>query len=401
VRRPNISVEAFIAAFFERHVDMDYNRVVRFRGEDGAATIKDLRNRLIIENYSIGLDFPNTVLFAGLDAHLRRHDEAVIAQTQTDLAYDGSGDGSLRTWLEAVTGKVDDHDLRVMKHFIWQVKRKLAGHLVTYHMMPVIYGKSGAGKSVAVDALLKPLKRITAKRDFTVFEDDRKWSVFHRYFVIVFDEMAKAARTDVNSMKSIISSDDVSYRLLATHEEAVGRNVATFIGTSNDPISDIVLDPTSARRFWQITSQPLVDWKAVNAINALSIWRSVDEAQENAPIKDTWEDVARVQSSSFRHKTPVEIWFDQHCDVDATSELRASFLYGKFKDWSEKNRLGGLISSIKFSKDLQTIDDVKKRIDKKGTLYNVRWTDTAKDERVAGDVIVLDPMAKVKAAKND
>ena len=62
-------------------------------------------------------------------------------------------------------------DIAVVKHFVWQVKRKLIGLPVDHHIMPILFGKSGGGKSVAIHKLVEPLKELTLETNMSVFQD--------------------------------------------------------------------------------------------------------------------------------------------------------------------------------------------------------------------------------------
>ncbi|UEM23096.1 hypothetical protein JL100_010245 [Skermanella mucosa] len=63
-------------------------------------------------------------------------------------------------FLQAVLADYDqDHHLvkAVLQHFIWQVGRKIRGMTVGNHMMPVIIGQQGGGKTEMVKRFLSPL----------------------------------------------------------------------------------------------------------------------------------------------------------------------------------------------------------------------------------------------------
>jgi hypothetical protein len=78
-------------------------------------------------------------------------------------------DGHVRALVRALTGKEDPVDVAVMKHFVWQVKRKLNEMAVEDHLMVILYCAQRVGKSEAI-----------------------------RMF---FDEMAKAQKTDMEAFK--------------------------------------------------------------------------------------------------------------------------------------------------------------------------------------------------------
>jgi predicted P-loop ATPase len=380
----------FVTHFCRVHAKISYDRTLTLKGRP--SNLKLLRGALALDNAQYELKHPEHVLAAALDKYLDEIDRAVVDDYVKRVAFCGSADDTqLRNWLRAVTGQVDDLDVATLKHFIWQVKRKMSNLPVEYHMMPVLTGRTGSGKSVAVERLVAPLKELVESgRDFSMFEDSREWHTFHRMYVVVFDEMSKAGKTDVDSMKKTITASNVSYRELGTHNTVNGTQVSTFIGTSNNHISEVIFDPTSARRFWQIQSQELVDWQAINDIDYLGIWQSVDEAQAASPVRPYWAAIQQVQHDEFRQKTPIEEWFAETYKVSASKTTKAGDAYQAFRGWAEVNNLGKQISSTKFARELQKIDGVQKEKHTDANYYNIEKQDGA-----------VNPLKKVEGPQGD
>ena len=139
--------------------------------------------------------------------HLWKREQAriFILSLRDHLSFVEAKEDRLADWVRAATGAVSPLDLAVMRHFIWQVKRKLLGLPVEHHMMPILYGRTGGGKSVAVHKLLEPVKEVTLCRDMSVFSDSFGRRQFARNFVMFFDEMEKCCGVDVNALKNIIT----------------------------------------------------------------------------------------------------------------------------------------------------------------------------------------------------
>src|SRR5690606_26547916 len=121
---------------------------------------------------------------------------------------------------------------------------------------------------------------ITKPASMDCLSDSREMAMLGKYFVIFFDEMAHVDRLDVNHLKNKITTDEITYRVLGTNDHAVIKNVATFIGCSNNDIQDMVRDPTSARRYWQMETQSKdamkVMWEELNDAEMSLIWKIVD-----------------------------------------------------------------------------------------------------------------------------
>jgi hypothetical protein len=82
--------------------------------------------------------------------------------------------------------------IAVHQKFMWQIKRKVLGLPVTNHLMPVILGPQGKGKSTFVSKLVEPLKELTLEVDFKMIEDERNVEMWSSY-ILFLDEMGYAS----------------------------------------------------------------------------------------------------------------------------------------------------------------------------------------------------------------
>ena len=210
--------------------------------------------------------------------------------------------------LIAVTGKADPIEVGIMKHFLWQVKRKMWEQPVENHIMPVFVGKSGCGKSHAISRMLSPIKDITyMDGDFKKLVDSRESFALIHNFVYFMDEMSKADKADVETIKNKITSPIIQYRKLGTNANETGPNNATFIGASNLDLEYVIKDTTSVRRFYQLTTLDKMNWEAINSFDFLQMWRSIDEARDITYIKEFWDDLVIAQQK-FKTKSLVELF---------------------------------------------------------------------------------------------
>jgi hypothetical protein len=275
----------------------------------------------------------------------------------------------IERWVEAVTGERNPHDIAVMTHFIWQVKRKLHGMPVEWHIMPILFGPTGSGKTEAVRALLAPIRELTdCPQDMQVLGDSREGFIFAKYYVVFFDELARADRVDVSALKNKITCDTISYRVLGTNTKVTNPNVATFIGASNHFVDTIIQDPTSARRFWQIETQARVDWHTVNTLDYVGMWQSVSH-EEAAPILPHIDEIRNIQETELRSKGVVEQWLESVGAVwgekaaDAPG-LMSNGLYQDFILWCEGQRMRSVPTQTAFGRELSRLGIVKKRLNK-------------------------------------
>jgi hypothetical protein len=284
---------------------------------------------------------------------LLEQDATTVTQYQRLVAFDSlAPNDQLGRWVMAVTGQTMPMDVAVMGHFVWQVKRKLMGLPVVWHMMPIVYGESGSGKSQAIQRLLSPINELTvAPQDMGVFGDSREARIFTRSYVAFFDEMAKSEKVDVGALKNKISCDTVTYRALYSNYQTTQNNTCTFIGATNHPIQNLIYDPTSARRFWQINSLVRCDWDAINDIDYSAIWTSIDEAADS-PIVPFLDQVMSVQKQELRAKSLVEQWLMGRMAKDEGARMRGNDAYDLFKTWCHWQGMSGVGTNLRFLGDL-------------------------------------------------
>lgn len=250
-----------------------------------------------------------------------------------------SDDSELRRFLVASCGADDELDVAVLKHFIWQVKRKLLGLGVEHHVMPVFSGATGSGKTVAIQRLLEPVRALVrCPPDLTCLNDERQSTVFQKAFVLFFDEMAHAQRVDVDKLKNKITAPTVMYRPMRTNRVDTIPNNATLIGAANKGVIDLIFDPTSARRFWQFNTLDRMDWETINSVDASKIWAcvAVDGA---APVKEVIGEVQARQNEHLRNRDYVEQFIQEDFVRDGASQIAAGALYEDFKNWCEGQSL--------------------------------------------------------------
>lgn len=261
-------------------------------------------------------------------------------------------------FVEAVTGMQNPLDISVMRHWIWQVKRKFKRLDTKHHIMPIFYGKTRSGKTTAIEKLLEPIKQLTMIAELAMVNDSRNDFNLIEKLVIFFDELGKAEKVVVSNLKQKITSSNITYRRLGTNQNMNGFNLCSFIGATNEPVIDAIVDPTSARRFYEMKTLDKCNWKLINSINFLQIWQSVDESEETAPIEQHLFELSEAQED-IRSKDYVEEFVHEYGlqpKVDSDFKFASTMeLYLKLKDWLDTQNKGMYIPSIsKFSRRLRT-----------------------------------------------
>lgn len=177
--------------------------------------------------------------------------------------------------------------------------------------------------------------------------------------------------------------------MLGVQKLQTGTNNATFIGASNKQVKEIIVDPTGMRRFYQLDCLPQMNWTALEQIDFLAMWTSVDEKAESPLLGQ----LAQVQArqGEIRAKDSVEDFFERRC-VQRDQWIKATALYGHYvEDLKYQGRDRMAFSLTKFGERMKELAGEEntgwKRSD--GIKYRVtvqRW-ETALDAMVGAAAV--------------
>jgi energy-coupling factor transporter ATP-binding protein EcfA2 len=309
-------------------------------------TVKDVMDRLIIlnsdvpknERFSVGA-IQSSLDQIVLEEKLRRLEDirqhihsTKITESKRQQIFrelvdlmDCAGDGCAFTAEECAL---------LLRKFIWQVKRKLANLQVTNHLMVVLVGEQGGGKSEFVNALTTPVRDVSTNTNLADITSEKMIQLFDNY-VGVIDELDKADRANVETLKRTITDTYVSRRPMRSNSSINIKQNMTLIGTSNRDIQEAIIDETGNRRFAQIDiigrSHPSSKafWRLVNAFDWVGLWRAVDETlpDPTAPIQQRINEVQAAQ----RNQSLIELW------VESMQEAKNDILINK--QWYPTDRL--------------------------------------------------------------
>lgn len=231
-----------------------------------------------------------------------------------------------------------DYVAALLYHHIWMTKRRMAGVSITHHTMPIFYGTQGSGKSFFVDIFTRPLDELTAPSTWKDVLGKKEHDLYKNYFVLFLDEMVGTGGTDIDAMKTFLTSKYQTGRPLYTNSTEQIEINPTVIATTNQPIRDLVRDPTGNRRFAEIeygTNQFPIPYKnpEFNKINWLDMWRSVDPTCESIFIRD--ENLYKLVFNGIMceksYRSPFEQFMNErYCQITTHHEYSADALYEYF-----------------------------------------------------------------------
>lgn len=299
--------ELFFQEWMKRNeVTMDYRGNFKILGEE--KKIDFVSARLYLDANSSSKTYGTNHVKAALK--IWQQDKKAELQRELISVVQGyEPNEELEKFVTALTDENISLSISIMKHWIWQVKRKMLRIPVHNHMMIVITGPQASGKSRAVAALTKPIHLLTASKDVPSLCDSKQYPMFEDHFVIVCDEMARADAADINHLKTVITSDELLTRKYYSQDQAYIRNNCTIIGTSNTMLEGILSDSTGMRRFFEIRSKKVCDWDAINSIDYVKLWKSVDVNEKNYLVGN--ESALSEAQEIYRKRTDFEEWIRQ------------------------------------------------------------------------------------------
>lgn len=287
--------------------------------------------------------------------------------------YKESARAEMAKWLKAITRREDEKDLAVMMHFIWQTVRKLHNKPVTHHIMNVLVGKQGGGKSMAVLRLLEPLGPLVAHGQGVDFVEssEKAYPLLSKHYVCFLDELARAQRTDINKLKSVITNPSLTYRGYHTQDYITVPNNCTFIANCNEDLPTLLPDNTGMRRFYTTRTidgaalpyeeRVATIYNVINNINYEMIWRGVDPNDDVPPIQPYLDEIIKDQEQ-LRSKDIIEHFLeDAGVVVDAAAETKGSELYDLYKAYVIKNGVRNTSPSPFFYRRIESLGITRKQ----------------------------------------
>jgi Virulence-associated protein E len=233
----------------------------------------------------------------------------------------------------------------VLKKFIWQTKRKMSGLPVTDHLMPVILGPQGVGKSTFVNKFIGPLKELSLEVNFEMIEDERNIEIWNSY-ILFLDEMGYASKANVDTIKHVITATHLARRPMRTNSKTAVAQNATFIGCSNKTLPQLIKDPTGMRRFVGLHFSNNPSRAVMNETEYASLWQSVDPTAADPMLP--FIEYLRTKQEEDREKGRVEEWLEQFdpnapsprgeyglrfSDVLKNGKISASELFLIYSEW--------------------------------------------------------------------
>lgn len=340
-----------------------------------------MQKKLIKASKLLGLGFREREIELALEDWVERKKAELKSMMVADIVYTEYDQTVINDEWNKLVNIITDvnkpHTRVILEHFIWQVKRKLFGKKVTDHMMPVLLGNQGIGKSTLIQMISAPVKDFTASTDFKAITDARSITLWDN-LILIFDEMGNSTNANIEDIKRRITEDTFSQRIMHTNINSMIVNNATFFGSTNRDLSRLIVDDTGMRRFYQIDCKDKFDWEVMSTVSFDLLWKSVNE-HKPSKLKDDlklFEEIREIQNSK-RHIPLVEQFLLQLKKGDY--KITALQLYKDFAAFELQHTPKNEMNSTRFGKELM---DIYKRIpgleitkgrNSTGNIYNITY----------------------------
>lgn len=213
----------------------------------------------------------------------------------------------------------------IMKHWAWQVKRKVWNKEVINHIWVNLYGGTGIGKTTMLKKHTKPLDDFVSTTTISkLFEDTKEIKRLTENYVLIFDELALNVEGEASgslsgdqkaTLKSMLTGEKLDARVYGTQQQSKRKITFSCISSANEHLYDIIFDATSMRRFYELhcTAEKPESYDEINKYldNSYVFWRSIDENLE----KGYWDvhdeigqRITKEQSEYYPTRTTTSLW---------------------------------------------------------------------------------------------
>lgn len=216
----------------------------------------------------------------------------------------------------------------LMKHWGWQVKRKLLGRKVRFHIWINFYGAAGTGKTTFIIKMTSPMEDVTSTTTISkLFDDTREIKRLTENLVLYFDELAlnvdgeESGKLNADQkaiLKSIVTGDTLDARVYGTQNQAKKKITFSCISSANNHLYDIIYDETTMRRFFEFhcTAERVKDFSDINKAldNSSYFWQGIDENLDDGyfnPDSPLFEEISAIQRSYYPTKSSVYEWMKE------------------------------------------------------------------------------------------
>lgn len=301
--------------------------------------------------------------------------QAGLATVVESVKYDEKYVDAGERWLKAMYNYFkpkESYEIfsTLMKHWAWQVKRKMNDRPVKYHIWINFFGAAGLGKTTALNKIAAPITDFTSTTSIAkLFDDTREIKRLTENFILIFDEMAVNVESEASGgrltadqkaiLKSIITGEKMDARIYGTQDQAKRKITFSCISSANEHLYDVIYDETTMRRFFDFncTGTRPASFDEINKYldNSIYFWRSIDENLDDGyfcPDNEVGRQITQIQSMYYPTKTTTKMWADAVNLRVGKTKLESAFRF--YSNWCKETGNKGKALQY-FARDIQHI----------------------------------------------
>ena len=243
--------------------------------------------------------------------------------------------------------------ISLMKHFLWQVKRRILERKTYNDIMICFYGKQGVGKSFLMNAIFGNIldSFYNASISLDNLMDERWTRALNTQYLMNIEEMDAGKLGNISGkhlalIKKVITGSEATYRPMGTNTTEVIKIKASFISNANFHFYDIINDESGMRRFFEfrvgIEEGKRLDYAEVAWLkeNAAKMYSSINENLERG-YWDTNSTVGikidNIQKSYIKKPAHIE-FFENRCkfvdDMNYKNCISHNEIYSEYVRYS-------------------------------------------------------------------
>lgn len=344
----------------------------------GVSTYKDLdnlRTAIMTDIYNGAGRYQVDAIKSTLQTMAMNGYQSGLAILVDNLKYDEKYVSAGERWLKAVYEyfkPTESYEIftTLMKHWAWQVKRKMNDKPVKNHIWLNFYGAAGLGKTTALNKICSPFTDFTSTTSIAkLFDDTREIKRLTENFILIFDEMAVNVESEASgghltadqksTLKSIVTGEKIDARIYTTQDQAKRKITFSCISSANEHLYDVIYDETTMRRFFDFncTGKRPKSFDEINRYldNSIYFWKSIDENLDDgyfSPTTEIGKQIENIQNMYYPTKTTTKMWADAVNLRIGKTKLESAFRF--YTNWCKETGNKGKALQY-FARDIQHI----------------------------------------------
>lgn len=242
----------------------------------------------------------------------------------------------------------------MMKHFCWQIKRKMMDLSTQNDILLSFHGSQGIGKSFLFNNIFSTVLNdfYTPGATLQSICDPNQTPALTSQFCMNIEEMAtggsesqnRLSEKDITILKKNLTGTTTTMRVFFTQKTETFRIRASFISTTNKHIYEIINDDTGMRRFFEFTSNRKdrmnteeVKWIIDNSIDFFSTLDEFNDMGYWNMNSEVGKKIAEIQKGYI--SSSIVKYFNTICvrtdnlTTDGYKKLSLSELYEEYNNY--------------------------------------------------------------------